>query len=395
MTKNSILLKLNILLVINIVIVYSLIVREEFQLNKNLHNSNNSSARIAQEFADNCREENSKEYCYVEQFRPLAKNNNLQTSINVLYDLQKIDQDARGCHLISHIISGTETEKDPTKWKQLIAEVPGTACTGGFIHGVLEAVASNDPDFYLDGKKVNELCIFIREVQEGSGMSNCAHIMGHILLAQEQGSISNATDVCDQVQPGMLYECYSGVFMENMTRDNLLAHGVSQKIPWNTDTIRAQEQICSLTKNNTSNQACWRELAHMYAYTTRNSPQEVYKLCQKAPLEQSAVDCYLHSVGIMSVSGAKIPGLHQNLCQPLKDKPTDHLKCVQWAIGSMLSSSVDFIDEVLLFCDNTPTTDQPACFKRIVTIINLQKLDESKNKEICDKINTHYKIQCP
>lgn len=382
-------------MLLNIVIIYSIVALQYFQTEQTVSDQNNISENIARKFLDSCPDKTSKERCYTEQFREFTRSNYIKQSIAVLDALQTIDKDARGCHLISHIISGTETDKDPSKWKELIAQVPASACTGGFLHGILESIASRDPNFYLDEKKIDEICVFIRDSQGSYSLSNCAHIMGHILLAQEQGSISNAVNICGQVPSNMSYECFSGVFMENMTRDNLLAHGISEKIPWNTDTIRAQEQICAQTSNPTSNQACWRELAHMYAFVTHNSPQAVYDKCQKAPSKQSAVDCYLHSVGIMSVSGAKIPGLHQQLCEPLKDQPTDRLKCVQWAIGSMLSSSVEFIDEVLLFCVNVHKTDQPACFQRIVSIVELQKLDSNKNIELCQKINTHYKIKCP
>ena len=60
-----------------------------------------------------CQGQSDGENCYVKAFGDLRKKATLDHAIQTLAAVQKIDENARGCHFISHAISTAETEKNP------------------------------------------------------------------------------------------------------------------------------------------------------------------------------------------------------------------------------------------------------------------------------------------
>lgn len=387
---------MNIFLLCLILVVYSLIIQTLFINHYTSAKTVDQISITAQSFAQKCVGADSKELCFVEQFRPYTTQHTFEQAVQVLHRLQLIDPAARGCHLISHVISTTEAEKDLSKWKDLLAKVDSNDCTGGFIHGVIEAVSSADPNFHLDGKTITDVCTYVKNTQGGLGESNCSHIMGHIALAETAADIPKALKICDQINPNQQFECFSGVYMENMTRDNLLSHGVGEKLPWNKGVINSQEQLCQKAQIYSVDnvRACWREMAHMYAFSNDNKPPKVYELCQHAPTPRSRQDCYLHAVGIMTVSTSFNPDNLKEVCAPFTNSKTDYLSCTEWAMGSMLTSSLNFIDRVTQLCSLAPNDYQLQCFNSIGQRLASQLKDKSKIAEVCQKLPNQFIDVC-
>lgn len=335
------------------------------------------------------------EECYSKQFSQLATNYDLDTVTKTLFTTQDLDPNARACHLIGHYIMLSEVGKDPEKWKETLKKIDSNWCTGGFVHGVLEAHSRYDPSFEINAQTVQDVCTYVAEVDKHPGGDfNCAHIMGHILLATQKGSIPRSVPICAAVGSKLEYECQSGVFMENETLDNLIAHGVAKEhIPWNAQTTAAQEKICG-EYTGVPQTACWREIVHMYAYTAQDDPQKVYKMCQKAANQESWDQCYFHGTGIMAVSSNfDYETNAQYLCQPYEDNPEKMQFCLGNAIGSLIASSTKFADQAILLCKKLPENFQGPCYGQLGnSLVGVTTQDERVG--LCADVPMPYQPLC-
>ena len=189
---------------------------------------------IAEGFYKDCLAEGRlDEFCYSKKFGELSQRESLQTNLAVLTQLEQIDPNARGCHSIAHTITFFVLEKNPDSWQEMLNQVSSNRCSGGFVHGVLEAHSRFDKNFVLNEKTIPEICSLL---PEGEEEHNCSHILGHILLATNEGYISSAVGVCQKIPQALRNECLGGVFMENMTLDNLIAHGIVEiHLNWNLE----------------------------------------------------------------------------------------------------------------------------------------------------------------
>ena len=104
--------------------------------------------------------------------------------------------------------------------------------------------------------------------------------MGHLVLTKEQGELNDGLDICRLGIEKYRYGCFTGVFMENLTRENLVDHGYSEPIKWDQAALSAHKSLCSQYTGVVS-RACWREVAHLFHQLTGPKPQELYKLCSE------------------------------------------------------------------------------------------------------------------
>ena len=335
--------------------------------------------------------ENEGQVCYSLAFRDITKSHSLPFVLKTLEQLQTLDPTTRGCHLIAHSISAAETEKNPSDWLALLRSMDVNQCSGGLLHGVIETHSGVDKSFVLNGKLINETCDYVAK-NKGGGVLNCAHIMGHIALAQRAGNISQAVDLCGEVESKLQYECYSGIFMENETRDNLIAHNIAEKIPWNEKTTQAQEVICKSYSGDQA-KACWREVAHLYVFISRNDPTEVSKLCQNASVADGVRDCYFHALGIMGSLSTWDPSKNKVLCEPYKDDLETYKQCAQRFIGSLMASSLHFAPQAVQFCITIDTSSTQSCLEYLSKIF---QRDTYKNNraELCKLLPPQYAKTC-
>lgn len=332
------------------------------------------------------------EFCYSEKLSDFVKTHDLDLALKVLSALENVDQQVRGCHLIAHAITLAETSKNPEKWKDILAQVDSQSCSGGFIHGVIEAKSRLDSNFVLNETSIPELCFYVAETKGQGGEFNCAHIIGHILMAEENGNIPKAIEICGKVSEKLQYECFSGVFMENETRDNLVAHGIAQRLPWNKKTTEDQEKLCR-EYQGLAGQACWREISHMYAFISQDNPVSVFELCSRAQDELSRKECYSHGIGIMTASNRFDLGYMKDLCAPFFDDEQKLEGCFTHAINSLMYSSPKFTDRAIRLCSDIPDKQQQACFQKLGDALGTRVLQDERI-DLCKGAPEKYKDIC-
>lgn len=327
-------------------------------------------------------ERGSKEQCYAKAFYNLTQKNPMSYSASVLDELQVIDpKNAIGCHFISHKISQAETEKDPSRWKELLGELNFNKCTGGFLHGVIEAHLAKDPDFTINIESADLICNQI--VSDPQSRRSCFHIMGHLLLFQNNANLMKAVDSCKPFEEGMpKYECLSGAFMENLTREYLVAHGITEKLPWNLDNTKKIEKLCG-EYDGLAQKACWKEISYMYWSVYATDQNKLFEACNRAPKEDMATDCFIYGAGNMITSYRFNMKRLPEVCSVYDYSDIRYKSCTRQLIGSLLNTSVKNLNNSMYLCSELKKEVQPFCFNSIIQVLTVNNMGQSQVEYVC------------
>ncbi|HKC14540.1 MAG TPA: hypothetical protein VKC89_01070 [Patescibacteria group bacterium] len=351
--------------------------------------------KSAEAILNGCNKLSFRETCYAQQFYDLTKKTNIPYSIATLSELQKLDpRQSTGCHFIAHKITIAETEKDPSKWKDILKTLPTYACTGGYVHGVIEVHTAVDPNFKINENSVNLICSHDLE-DRGFAETSCFHIMGHLMMAQNDGDIKKSVESClPYKNETAKYECLTGTFMENETRENLALHEIAPHIPWNDETTLIQENICRQYSGEAA-RACWQEISHMYSTVYKNEPLDVFQACSRAPNKDFATACYLHAIGNMVVSSDFNDDNFNKACVMYLTTPSLYGQCTKQIVGALITSSSQNVSRAINACNDSSQEVKRDCFSHIVnTLINI-KSPSITVQNACLKIKEKFKdIDC-
>lgn len=382
------------LLILNLGIIFEVVmvlkILSQHALTQKAGDVDTEVNHTAQLITDKCK--SSGEVCYALAFGDTTKSHSLPFVFSVLTRTQELDPSTRGCHLIAHSIAAYETEKNPSDWLALLRKMDQNICSGGLLHGVIEAHSQVDASFVLNGDLVNKICDYVAETKGDGGALNCAHIMGHITLAQKKGNIFSSVRVCNEADKKLQYECFSGVFMENETRDNLEAHNVAKKIPWDDQTTKVQEDICRSYKGEAA-KSCWREIVHMYTFTSNNDPKKVYILCQRAAIADATNDCYFHGIGVMGSTSTWNPENNKYVCLPFVKDKSNYQSCTEWFVNSMMASSVQFAPQAVQFCKDIDELYKNNCMQHVADLVK-KRSKGSAQQSLCNELPSQYAKQC-
>lgn len=323
----------------------------------------------AQKIYEFCSKQNqSLERCYTSQFYALTRENNLDYSIKTLTGLQDLDPSSRGCHLISHKIASAEVQKNPSNWINLLEKVNPYFCTGGFLHGVIEAHMGSDSSFVISANQIETICSKVKE--KSYGQKSCYHSLGHLLLLQEEQNIPSSIEICNKVKDQVgSYECLSGVFMENITRENLIDHKLAERIPWDVPHTKQVEELCKKQSGQAA-KACWKEISYMYITIGDNKPANLYKLCKNAPTKEMQDECYIYGVGNMVVFNSFSTLQLENVCNEYSNKDPLLKTCIYQVIGSMMASSSKYLNQAQAVCNKTEGQLEKDCNQRLEGLYN-------------------------
>lgn len=362
-------------------------------LQAQIYITNVSIKNNAERIFKSCQSLGYKETCYADQFKELTKVTDSKISRKVLASLQQIDPiNARGCHLMAHYISSSETRKDPAKWLDLLGEQDANSCSGGYIHGILEAHIGDDPSFELNAQAFPVICDHIKDPQRAR--LSCFHNLGHILLAEQHNNIDSSVNVCNQLANYWeSYECLSGVFMENLTRLNLEAHGLGYIKIWNKAFVEETEKLCSQYEYYIA-KACWKETSYLYFTVNNEDPEELYQACKKAPNKIFQDECYIYGVGNMIASSRFKEANIKKLCNVYKPDNELYPVCYYQVIGGMLTSSITFSDWAIEFCNFADDSFKSKCFNRIGLVLKKVTNSQPAISKVCSKVNKDYQQEC-
>ncbi len=235
--------------------------------------------------------EADRRLCFFRKFGDLAYEKGSEVSLNVLLDLQSYDKEIGGCHDVAHIIGKNLYERSPEDIPTIIRR-DGELCSAGIIHGMLEAYF-NSHDIALNDS--------LRDICGEDKDFYCSHIVGHDLLIWTNTSLEKALPICKTfLQKDKTYYCLTGAFMEYMTGQNLLPHGLIT-LEWfkNEATLGNVIEICK-KQSGLLYIACWDMLPHVVLPTLGKNLEVAYKYCDMAENEVASRRCKNLALGLVT-----------------------------------------------------------------------------------------------
>lgn len=344
----------------------------------------------AESIIKRCKEELSWRDCYGEQLGRLSGRIGLPESLKVLDAIMVKDARANDCHLISHQIAAAEINKDPDNWLSMFKYVDQDMCMGGYIHGAVEGKKLFDSSMMIDETTIPEICNSIQEVTGNKNIDPCAHVMGHILLVENGADLKKASAVCDKL-PGRAMQsyCNNGMFMENITRENLVTHGFNEQFfmtDANAEIVQNKcEEFLGLARTS-----CWRELAHMYVDLANEDLKAIWSLCSRSPDENNRDECYMHSFNsvlpAVNFDSKNLP----ELCERLDVKKRG--RCYSWAVTSLILSSKNLAYRAIQVCE-TSGDFKEGCYRvlgeRLSSVASI-----SERELFCQEVTGQNKNSC-
>lgn len=346
----------------------------------------NKEAKV---IADNCLKKNRKE-CYEDSFRQIAQSSGFAAAEQTLYALWEIDPFTRSCHVLAHIISEAATRRDPTSWKKLLNSVDVNACGSGFLHGILEAHVSSDPDFVIDAKAINQLCSTV----EYDRRTMCSHMMAHILLLHNDGKMDESYAICDSVNEELKFQCFDGLFMEDHQKNIMSDHGLAKAPDYTDSYVQKLIKRCNLLDGIKST-ACWTEMGEIFAKANNYSQEKVFEGCTQANLEEDETQCYLKGV-IILVTYPVYNSLERikNLCIPYNTDYKLLKTCLHYGVSALMNYSVKFADRGIFLCKNTKDELKEYCFKDLGEQLAMKSELLTERKDLCLDAPDEYKHLC-
>lgn len=311
--------------------------------------ANKKTQESALSMAISCRNNPSWQRCYEDKFYKLVKNESLTKAIVILSALQRIDMRTNNCHMIAHSISRGEIEKKTSTLQSILPKIDIQTCGGGFLHGAIEGMIGQK-NLSLTGQSVSELCDDIKKLKpDQNGDQVCAHAFGHLILVETGGVMEQALEVCQGTTLSLHYQCFGGVFMENITRSSLNAHQILPKILNTWQDVDKYETICRKYSDIRSN-SCWREIAHLYLSLVNFKSEDTYALCTRAGSEALTDECYLHALTQIVINPRLASDNLGLLCKPYLSDSKRTRSCTERVVKSLLLTSFHYLGLVTSFC---------------------------------------------
>ncbi|NQV93224.1 hypothetical protein HQ403_01870 [Candidatus Kaiserbacteria bacterium] len=172
-----------------------------------------------------CAQDEYRPTCYDREIPKLMDQGlSMEEAFDVTRFIQDKDEVYFYCHVLGHYLSGKETAKDPSKWKDVIIRVPSGVCSNGGIHGAFQERFRSEslPDADVDDLKpiLADICRK-RDDWDPTPMeqATCTHAIGHLTMYVTDADIDKSIKLCDEVsinERGRDFTqlCYDGAFMQ-------------------------------------------------------------------------------------------------------------------------------------------------------------------------------------
>lgn len=338
-----------------------------------------------------CNNSTNSQNCYAEFFSQLTKAQGIAQASSTVEKLLALNaKSGMSCHFIAHKIAQAEIQKNPNKWKDILKEVSLSDCSSGYIHGILEAHLAEDPNFIINSKTIAGTCqgLKLDTVYTGIG---CYHAMGHLLLVQDEGKVPIAASECNKFNaPIRQKDCLMGTFMEAVIGENLQAHGIIKKRPvWNQARAAEIEKLCS-EYSGIAQEACWRQIAHIYSTINHANPEGVYNDCKKAPTESLTNACFLHGIAVIMNQIKPYSAEFHKVCNNFPETNPLFKSCIQTVISSTTYNSAKNSDVLLDFCSHSYSTYRKYCNGDIIIALKRFKINRDTINQVCRKITKEW-----
>lgn len=235
--------------------------------------------------------------CYDKEIPKLMKDISMEDAFKVTRIVQEKDKGYWYCHVLGHELSGIETAKDPSRWKDVVARCPSDMCSNGCLHGAFQERfrAESLPAARVDDlvKELDGICEERPEWRPtGLGKGTCYHALGHLMMYITVADIEKSTALCEKTaktKDGQDFSalCFDGAYMQIYQplepEDFALVKG---KQP-------TKENLKAFCADVTGERqaSCWSEGWPLYAQEIK-TPTGLVAFCGVFPDESRRKACY-------------------------------------------------------------------------------------------------------
>lgn len=312
-----------------------------------------SAVQAAQAISAACKATLTQE-CLAKEFANLTTERRITFAFATLEEMQKNDGPARDCHFIAHSIAAAEVKADPGSWRIVLNKLCPSSCSYGCGHGVLEAYAS------LQGRELT--LDDLRTACDSDSPPSCPHGIGHLLLVQTSNQIDESITQCHQLKNtgDAIFQCVSGVFMENSTPVNLLAHGlIAPPMPKSVNRIPELESTCRRFSGLDA-AACWQEIAPA-VLEKANFAAATISYCDHLTEISSIRECQLRMIDTFAWAHNFDINASAGICH-VKEGPDYQELCFNSLVNSVLENLPSASPSVGQFCAKLDSSFQTECF---------------------------------
>lgn len=306
-----------------------------------------------------CAKETNRPVCYDREIPKILKKGyvTMEGAFEVTSKIQGSDRVYLYCHILGHELSDIETQKDPSKWLDVITRCPTLACNNGCAHGaVMRRFKGSE---VLSDSQLAELTPELGIACEPRGAwkptelerSMCYHSIGHLGLYITDANIEKSLNLCKAVtikNDGRSYyqTCVMGIFMlvfQSLDKDD---EALVVKIKPTKEKV---VDFCS-KYSGLENVACRTE-SWPYFYDEFRKPEGLIKFCDFAEGEYFRQWCFDTGIrGSLTRDMLQTDGVESvaNYCLAL---PSDmKARCFASVANSWVQDEPHYITDSIALC---------------------------------------------
>ena len=304
-------------------------------------------------------------------------------------------------HLIAHGLGRfvvAQRGGDPAVYADC-REVFQAGCNHGVMEAYFASARAATPDAVAPSA-LDSLCARITRPRAARLVAlECAHGMGHGLVARYRGDLDEALSACDHLtQRDAREECHDGVFMENAVRatasadmrvgDAAVQAGISgrqqEALVRRGDLAYPCREIASPYRSS-----CWKYQAVIVVEATRGNPTRTIEACERAA-EPFRANCYF-GIGKQASGWWASQERVAQLCESIP--AAQRTACVAGAVESYLDEMWT-TDRALSFCALVSSGSQPACYQTIGARLAVMRADPSAIARECAQAGNAFAASC-
>lgn len=334
----------------------------------------------------------------------IARDNGARPALERLEVLAARDSAVRDMgHTLAHGLGRfvvAQRQGDPAVYADCL-EIFQAGCN----HGVMEAYFASPRAASADAvtpSSLDKLCPTITRAGAPRLVGlECAHGMGHGLVARYHGDVRSALGACDHLTtPDARRECHDGVFMENAVRGT-----ASPDVRVGDDAVQAgvaahRHELAPLVKrgdlaypcstiDDRYRAACWTYQPIIIAEAASGKMEILRRTCDSAP-EEFIDECY-RGVGKQGSGWWEDQERVAQLCERLP--AARQSACVGGAVESYLDEMWT-VDRAMSFCALVSASTQSGCYEVIGTRLALMRVDASVVEQECARSEPTHIAAC-
>jgi hypothetical protein len=304
-------------------------------------------------------------------------------------------------HVIAHGLGRfavAQRDGDPGVYADC-REVFQAGCNHGVMEAYFASMRAAAPDA-IAPRALDSLCVRITRPQAARLVSlECAHGMGHGLVARYRGDVHRALGACDHLtQRDARDECHDGVFMENAVRATTSA---DMRVGDAAVQARAagREQKPLVSRDDPSypcgdvaaeyRSSCWKYQPIILVEATRGDPARTVDACGRAPAAFQD-ECYF-GIGKQASGWWEGQDRVAQLCDRVP--AAQRTPCIAGAVESYLDEMWT-VDRAMAFCSVVSADAKTACYQTIGSRIALMRSEYSVVERECARAEGGFAPEC-